>query len=151
MSDENHRRARFPVQGKQQVNDLLAGLDIEIARRLVGQQQARRVHERTGDGDALLLAPGQLRRVVLFAIGETDTLQHRPGKITRIITTGDLDRQHDIAERGKTRHQVKRLKHDTEVVTTHIGQCVALESSYVLVTDNNRTAVRVLESCQQHE
>ena len=40
------------------------GVRVEIAGRLVGQQHARRVGDRAGDGDALLLAAGQFRRPV---------------------------------------------------------------------------------------
>ena len=37
-------------------------LAVELARRLVGEQQPRPVRERGADGDALLLAAGELRR-----------------------------------------------------------------------------------------
>jgi hypothetical protein len=36
------------------------GSRIEIAGRLVGEKQARPVDQRSGDGDALLLAAGKL-------------------------------------------------------------------------------------------
>ena len=48
---------------------------IEIAGRLVGQKNARRVGDRARDGDALLLAAGQLRRPVRQAILEPEIRQ----------------------------------------------------------------------------
>src|SRR4029078_9065767 len=42
--------------------DLAAVGGVEVARRLVGEHHARARDERPGDGDALLLAAGQLGR-----------------------------------------------------------------------------------------
>ncbi len=63
------------VERLQQIEDLVAGLAIEIAGRLVAEQQRRIGHDRARDADALLLAAGQLPRVVLGAIGQADDFQ----------------------------------------------------------------------------
>ena len=57
------------VQRLQQVEDLVAGLAVEIAGRLVAQQQRRVGDDGARDADALLLAARELPRVVLRAIG----------------------------------------------------------------------------------
>ncbi len=44
------------------LEDALGGLGVEIAGRLVGEQDQRGVGDGAGDGDALLLAAGQLGR-----------------------------------------------------------------------------------------
>ena len=44
---------------------------VEIAGRLVGEDDGGRAHQRARDGDALLLAARQFRRGVMPAIGET--------------------------------------------------------------------------------
>jgi hypothetical protein len=44
---------------------MIRGLRIEIAGRLVRQQQARRIGHGAGDGHALLLAARQLARLML--------------------------------------------------------------------------------------
>ena len=46
------------------VENVAGGLRVEVAGRLVGEQQPRRIGDGAGDGDALLLAAGQLRRPV---------------------------------------------------------------------------------------
>ena len=51
--------------GPDQQHDLLAGLGVELAGRLVGEQEPRPVRERAGDRDALLLAARELVRPVL--------------------------------------------------------------------------------------
>src|SRR5437016_2104161 len=42
----------------EQLENLLSGLAVERARRLIGQQDERLVHHRAGDADALLLSTG---------------------------------------------------------------------------------------------
>ena len=69
------RLAVVAVERLQQVENLVAGLAIEIARRLVAQQQRRVGHDGARDADALLLAAGQLPRIVLGALGEADDFQ----------------------------------------------------------------------------
>ena len=49
-------------------------LGIEVAGRLVGQQQGRRVHQRAGDRHALQLTPRQLAGQVIRAFAEADRL-----------------------------------------------------------------------------
>ncbi len=57
---------------------LSAGRVVEIAGRLVGEQDLRVVGERADDRDALLLAAGEPRRAVAEARGEPDPLQATP-------------------------------------------------------------------------
>ena len=56
-------------------NTRSAVLRIEIAGRLVGQQQPRRVGDRAGDGDALLLAAGQFAGTMFEALAEAQKSQ----------------------------------------------------------------------------
>ena len=48
------------VELAEELHDLVAGLRVEVAGGLVGQDQLRVVDQRAGDGHALLLAAGQL-------------------------------------------------------------------------------------------
>ena len=66
---------RSRLSETQRLHDLVRGARIEIAGRLVGEQQARRVDERAGDGDTLLLAAGKLRRRVALAVAEAEQRQ----------------------------------------------------------------------------
>ena len=70
---------RVAVDVEQQLDDLMPGRAVEVAGRLVGEQDRRIVGERAGDRDALLLAARELRRVVMAAIGEADLVQQRLG------------------------------------------------------------------------
>ena len=54
----------------------LPGVAVEIAGRLVGDQDGRLDGERAGDRDPLLLAAGKLRRIVRQPLAEADLAEH---------------------------------------------------------------------------
>ena len=72
---QHQRRPARAVDVEQQLDDRLPGGAVEIAGRLVGEQDRRIVGERPRDRDALLLAARELRRVVMAAIGQTDFVE----------------------------------------------------------------------------
>ena len=57
--------------------DLVGGGAVEIAGRLVAEQQRRIGDDGAGDGDALLLAARHLARIVLGPVGEADDAERR--------------------------------------------------------------------------
>ena len=59
---------------------------VEIAGRLVGQQQRRLHHQRPRNRDALLLAAGQLARPMLQTFGQSDPSQEIRGAAARFFT-----------------------------------------------------------------
>ena len=66
-----HRDAEL-VDPQQELQDLPADERVEVAGRLVGDDQARVVDERAGDRRALLLAARQLVRALLRLGGQAD-------------------------------------------------------------------------------
>src|SRR3954454_15441621 len=67
VRDHHHGRAVFLVQLFEDAHDLVAHGRIEIAGRLIGEHDARLSDDGACDGDALLLAAGELRRKVMDA------------------------------------------------------------------------------------
>ena len=59
----------------QQLEDLVARLAIEVAGRLVAQQQRRVGDDRAGDADPLFLSARQLARIVVGALAQPDHAQ----------------------------------------------------------------------------
>ena len=72
VRDEHQRRAAPRRQIEHQVDDRAAGRLVEIAGRLVGDQQRGAGRERAGQRDALLLAARELRGIVAEAVAEPD-------------------------------------------------------------------------------
>jgi hypothetical protein len=58
----------MPHDGDQRLEDPVGGVRIEIARGLVGEQQPRRIGDRDGHRNALLLAARRVRRAVIEAL-----------------------------------------------------------------------------------
>lgn len=65
MGDDKQAGAVFAVEAEQQFYDALAGVAIQVAGRLIGQQQAGLPHECARDGHPLLFPAGELGRVMV--------------------------------------------------------------------------------------
>ena len=76
MGDHENRRAVVGLVSEQTHYDVGALL-VEVAGRLVGDEQARLVHQRAGDGDAPHFTAGQLARVAVCQIGNTKLGEQR--------------------------------------------------------------------------
>src|SRR5262245_42390608 len=107
------------VQALEDAHDLLRGAGIQVAGRLVGQDQLRVVDERAGDRDALLLSARELARVVVPAVREADDLE-APHRLLAppigAMAVGRVDqRQLDVVERGGPREQIERLEDEANL------------------------------------
>ena len=119
------------VELLEHAHDLDAGAAVEIAGRLVGEQQGGLVGERAGDGDALLLAAGKLVRLVVGAVGQADRVQRLQGPLALARSgqalAGVEHRQFDILQRGGAGQQVEALEDEADLLVADVGQFVAAE------------------------
>jgi ABC-type phosphonate transport system ATPase subunit len=74
VRDQDDRLAAVVAQRAQQPDNLFAGGRVEIARRLISEQDAGLVRQRPGDGDTLLLAAGERAGDMTAAVAEVDGL-----------------------------------------------------------------------------
>src|SRR5688572_33088053 len=72
MGDHDDGLAEVAVEQLQDREDLVGGGAVEVAGRLVGEQELWIRDDRAGDRDALLLAARHLARAVLHAVAEAD-------------------------------------------------------------------------------
>jgi len=72
MGDDDHRHALLGRQPAERADDLLRCGAVEVAGRFVGEDDARFVGERPGDGNPLLLTAGQARRKVRRTVRQAD-------------------------------------------------------------------------------
>ena len=72
-------RVPLPVQLLQDGHDLFAALAVERAGRFIGQDDRPAVHQRARDADALLLAAGELVRLVLQPVAQSELAQQVTG------------------------------------------------------------------------
>ena len=74
MRDHDDRLAAVD-QALEQVEDCIGGPRVQVAGRLVGDDDRRVVGERAGDGDALLLAAGESGGQLVGLVGHLDLLE----------------------------------------------------------------------------
>ena len=89
VGDEDERDADLTLDPLQLDLHRLAQLEVEGGQRFVEQQRARQVDERPGEGDALLLAPGELRRAAVGELAEADDVEHLERPAAHLVG-GDL-------------------------------------------------------------
>ncbi len=75
---DEHDRAALGGELAEQREHRGARLDVEVAGRLVGQQQRRVVDQRAGDREALLLAAGELVRERAGDVAQPEPVDQRP-------------------------------------------------------------------------
>ena len=99
MRDEQHRHA-VGDEPLEELEHRRRVVRVQVARRLVAQQQARLADQRAGDRDALLLAARQLARHEVGAMGDADALERRQRALAAtgaLAAAVDL-RQHHVLE-----------------------------------------------------
>ena len=89
---------------------------------------AGREDERPRHGDALLLAAGELGRLVPEPVAEADGGDELvdPGLVA--LAPGDGQRQDDVLGRGQRRQQVERLEDEADLVAAQLREGAVLEA-----------------------
>ncbi len=90
--------ARAAAHRQEQLEDVAPVGAVEVARRLVGEDERRIVGERPGDGDTLLLAARELRRIVMGALGQTHFLEQRRRALARVTPPDQLHRHQHVLQ-----------------------------------------------------
>src|SRR5215470_14068308 len=79
MGDEDQSPASFAARAREKRSNLTGILIVEVADRLVGEDERGIVDESPGNRDALLLAAAQFRRPMPRAIAKTDCVEQLRG------------------------------------------------------------------------
>ena len=124
VGHHQHGLAVLAHEPVEQLEDLVRALAVEVAGGLVAEQERGIGHDRARDAHPLLLAAGELPRVVLHAVAEADDVQRRlhvPAAI-RLREPGQQQRQLDVLEGGEHRDQVVHLEHEAHVARAPRGE-----------------------------
>jgi hypothetical protein len=116
---------------------------VEIAGRLVGEDQCRAMHQRARDRDPLQLASRELARPAAGALGEADCREHLAHPLVDHATGLPLqrERQRDILADGEIRQHVEGLEHEPHPPPAQQRQGVVVERGKVDAVDANRPAI----------
>ena len=136
---QHDRRLARAIDLEQQLDDLAAGLAVEVAGRLVGEEERRIVGERARDGDALLLAARELRRIVM---ARDRRARRRPAAHRRAraasLHAGNLHRHQHVLERRQRREQMKELEHEADPLAAQPRERVLVERRDVDAVERRR-------------
>src|ERR1700733_55565 len=104
---QHQRGGRMFVELEEQLTDPGPGNCIEISGGLIRKQHGRLCHERSGECHALLLTTGEVAWIVSGSALQTDALQRLERSAPRIAPACELQRQHDILERGQSGNEME--------------------------------------------
>ena len=125
VGHDDEREAAVAPEPFQQVHDLVAGLLVEVAGRLVGEQHVGLLHERPRDRDALLLAARELARHVTGAIAEADgreRVERPPPSLVRAGTPSGASAVSTFSCARERRDQVEALEHEADLLRTDAAE-----------------------------
>ena len=117
MGRDDHRQLVLNGQTADHLQHLVDELGIERGGRLVEQQHAGVRRQRASDGDALLLAAGQMPRQRVGAMGKADALKQLTGAALRVEARQAVhpaQRTGNVFERGQVAKQVEVLEHHAD-------------------------------------
>ena len=124
MRDHDDGFAVLAVERLEQIQNFIARLAIQVARRLVAQQESRIGDDGAGDADPLLFAAGKGARIMLGAMGQAN---HRQGGLDMLGAlgfgkVGEQQGQFHIPFRVQDRHQVVKLKNKAHMPRAPLRQ-----------------------------
>ena len=139
------------VQALEDRHDLDAGLRVEIAGRLVREQDGRIVDERPRNRHPLPLSPGELVRPVGHPVVELDQVQRgrrRKFAAGRRHTGVDQGQLH-VVKRRRPGQQVEGLKDETDLLVPDERQLVVVHDTDILSVQPIRTAGGRVETADE--
>ena len=116
---DDQDRLLLTVKIEQQRRDSFRRGAVEVAGRLVAQEQPGRAHQRARDGDPLPLAARQLARPMIDAVFEPDLLTSSTGPPASLAilppsSFGDKRRNQDVLEHRALRQQAVILENKAD-------------------------------------
>jgi len=136
----DQRGAAFaPNEAEELAEHGIGGVLVEIACRLVGENERRFVCESPGYGDALLLAAGKLGRPVIEPLRQSKRAKQlsRPLVRGRGIRAVDQLRKHHILDRIELGQQVMELVDEPEKVSAEARAAVIVELGSFLAVQSD--------------
>ncbi len=152
VGDEHQRR---PLRGEavEQLDHRRPGLGVEVAGRLVGEDQGRALGERTRDRHPLTLTARQRARAVVEPMSEADALQRlardpapRPQRHAGVEHPGG-----DVVDGAERVLQMERLEHEPDAVRSQAGERPIARAADIEPGDPHRSRGRPLERADDRE
>jgi hypothetical protein len=145
VARDQHRDADF-VEAAEDLHHFERQIRVEVAGRLVGDEDRRLAHDGARDADALLLAGRQLQRRALLAPQQSDLIERGAHALADFLgaDAGDDQRQRDVVEDRAVVEQLVILEHhaDLAAIRRHLATS---DAGDVLAVHDQLTAARPLD------
>src|SRR5436190_10456653 len=147
------RLLELAVQALQQREHLAGRFCVEVASRLVGEEQRRIGDDRTRNRHTLFLSAGELTRVMRRAIDERDDIEGRHHVLAPLLLREirQEQRQLDILECGEHRNQVVELENESDIPRAPGGERPLGQTADVGAADADAAARRAIDAGEQIE
>ena len=132
MGDQDHRVA-LPVQLLQNAQHLAAGMAVQGAGGLVGQDDRRPPCQGPGNGGALLLAARELAGLVVQLVPQAHLLEGRPGAGLLLFAgqPGVDQGQLHVFHQAELGQKVVLLEDEAQHLVADLGQFVLAHAAHV--------------------
>ena len=137
VGDEHGGHVHLVVQPSQPRPQVLAHVGVERAERLVQQQHLGLDRQRPGEGHALALAAGELRRVAVGKAGQLHQLEQVVDALSGLVlgALADIEAEGDVLAHGHVLERGVVLEHeaDAALVRRQLGDVDAADLDLALV------------------
>ncbi len=144
VGDEQDRDAEAVVQVGHEVHDGPPVRAVEVARRLVGEDDRGVDYERACDGDALLLAARERGRMVLGAMTNLDEIQRLDDTPVDLALRDVVENEGhaDVLLSGEKGEEIEGLEDVADPPAAELGGLLAAHLGDVTPFDEHRAARR---------
>ena len=125
MGDDHHGDAQLLVDVLDEGQDGVGRVGVQRTGGLIAEQDFGVGGQRTGNGDALLLAAGELGRVGICLIGQAHHFQQLPGALFGIglLHARKLHREADVLQAAALHQQIELLEDHGDVAAALTQGC----------------------------
>ena len=153
VRDRDHRDGPFARDLVEQVEHDRRGPAVEVAGRLVGEQERGFVRERACECDPLRLATAQVRRPVVGAVRDPHRGEQLvgPGASPATVDGAERHGELDVLASGQVAEQAEVLEHEAHGRMPVRGEGVAAERVELGGADDDRAPLHAFEAAEQRE
>ncbi len=151
MGDQNEGRAVAVTQPEQHVDDRRAVGAVQIAGRLICEQDRRPGCCGACQSHPLLFTAGHLGGIVISAVRKTHVFQFSGGFVKGIAVACQLQLGGDVFQCCHRRNQMKGLEHHAHVIPPESGQGIFVHRGEILSEGQYLTGGGLLKAPHQHQ
>jgi hypothetical protein len=140
----------FGMEITQQGHDPLLVVLVEIAGRLVGEDDLGLIDQGAGNTDALLLAARELSGQMVKPMAKADPIEGVTG-LTLVDNAMEILCQHDVLERCEVGDEVELLEDQTDGITSKAGKIAAAQGRNVGAIDDQAATGGAIEATHDVE